>query len=34
VDHYSLAGLAPDDNPIASPTHTDADIYALELELP
>jgi Tol biopolymer transport system component len=31
---YSLAGLAPDDAPIASVARSNSDIYALELELP
>jgi len=31
---YSLAGLAPDDAPIATVLSTNSDIYALEVELP
>jgi len=31
---YALAGLAPDDAPIAMVIYTNSDIYALEVELP
>ena len=34
VEHYTFAGLTPDDRPIVSVKHTDSDIYSLELELP
>ena len=31
---YVLAGLGPDDAPIAAVIYTNSDIYALEVELP
>ena len=31
---YLLAGMAPDDAPIATVIYTNSDIYALDVELP
>jgi Tol biopolymer transport system component len=31
---YSMTGLTPDNSPLASLTHTNSDVHALELELP